>query len=92
MDHGQTGICPLCHIDSLLPSTCGFPVTQPRFLRKMYERWFRAPQEAPQVETSEVDNNATGSVDDPTFAQETRDATNGSDDAGVAGGSDGQCG
>lgn len=37
---GTTGICPLCQVDALLPSNCGYPITDVKFLAQMHERWF----------------------------------------------------
>lgn len=34
-----TAICPYCGIDSVLPSTAGYPLT-PDFLSKMHNYWF----------------------------------------------------
>lgn len=34
-----TAICPYCGIDSVLPESAGFPLTQ-EFLNAMRERWF----------------------------------------------------
>ena len=35
-----TPLCPRCTIDSVLGDACGYPVTDPAFLRAMHERWF----------------------------------------------------
>lgn len=36
---GQTAICPLCWIDSVIGSNSGYPITE-EFLKKMHEYWF----------------------------------------------------
>ena len=36
---GQTALCPQCHIDSVIGSASGFPVT-PEFLTAMHARYF----------------------------------------------------
>jgi len=34
-----TALCPKCHIDSVIGSQSGFPITK-AFLRKMHKHWF----------------------------------------------------
>jgi hypothetical protein len=34
-----TALCPKCHIDSVIGSQSGFPITK-TFLRKMHKHWF----------------------------------------------------
>ncbi len=36
---GQTAICPKCHIDSVIGSFSGYPITE-EFLKKMQQHWF----------------------------------------------------
>jgi hypothetical protein len=36
---GQTALCPMCGIDSVIGSRSGFPINQP-FLQKMHQEWF----------------------------------------------------
>ena len=36
---GQTAVCPHCHIDSVIGSESGYPIT-PEFLEKMKAHWF----------------------------------------------------
>jgi hypothetical protein len=38
-DIGETALCPRCHIDSVVGSRSGYPIT-PEFLKRMKERWF----------------------------------------------------
>lgn len=40
IDKGQTALCPHCGIDSVLGSRSGYPVADPKFLRRMCDRWF----------------------------------------------------
>src|SRR5262245_23620423 len=36
---GQTALCPICRIDSVIGSASGYPITT-AFLRSMHEHWF----------------------------------------------------
>lgn len=40
VDNGGTGICPLCGVDSLLPSSIVAQAKNPSFLSQMHDRWF----------------------------------------------------
>lgn len=40
IDRGETALCPNCGIDSVIGSGSGCPVTDPKFLRRMHNRWF----------------------------------------------------
>lgn len=40
IDRGETALCPKCGIDSVIGSGSGFPITDPKFLRRMHDRWF----------------------------------------------------
>ena len=37
--NGDTALCPYCGIDSVLPDSAGYPLTE-EFLVKMHKRWF----------------------------------------------------
>ena len=37
--NGDTALCPYCGIDSVLPDSAGYPLTE-EFLMKMHKRWF----------------------------------------------------
>jgi hypothetical protein len=39
IDDGQTAMCPHCPVDSVIGSTCGFPITK-EFLERMNAHWF----------------------------------------------------
>jgi hypothetical protein len=39
IDRDETALCPHCHIDSVIGSASGYPLT-PEFLRAMEARWF----------------------------------------------------
>ncbi len=39
IDKGKTALCPHCGIDSLIPETAGFPLTE-SFLAEMQAYWF----------------------------------------------------
>lgn len=47
----HTALCPFCHIDSVLGSASGFPITA-EFLQLMHARWFDSvspfPLDAPE--------------------------------------------
>ena len=38
-DENGTAICPYCGIDSVIPESSGFPMTED-FMKAMHERWF----------------------------------------------------
>lgn len=38
-DIGQTALCPMCGIDSVIGSKSGFPINQ-AFLQMMHQEWF----------------------------------------------------
>jgi len=40
IDKGETALCPNCGIDAVIGSKSGYPITNPRFLRRMYDKWF----------------------------------------------------
>ncbi len=40
IDGGETALCPSCGIDSVIGLKSGYPITDPEFLRRMYDRWF----------------------------------------------------
>jgi hypothetical protein len=42
-DEDQTGLCPQCGVDSLVPAAAGFPMNQ-AFMKKMRRFWFDKPQ------------------------------------------------
>jgi hypothetical protein len=39
IDYGETAICPICPVDTVIASASGFPITQ-EFLKEMNHRWF----------------------------------------------------
>ena len=39
IDNDDTAMCPRCHIDSVIGSKSGYPITQ-EFLQDMQDRWF----------------------------------------------------
>lgn len=40
IDAGQTALCPLCGIDSVIGSASGYPVNDLEFLKAMEDHWF----------------------------------------------------
>src|SRR5262245_8022018 len=43
IDQDRTAMCPYCGIDSVVPSTSGFPIT-PAFMTQMAMHWFNGPR------------------------------------------------
>ena len=41
-DAGDTAVCPLCPVDSIVGSASGLPVGDPAFLTAMHNYWFGA--------------------------------------------------
>lgn len=39
IDNNQTALCPLCGIDAVIGSACGFDLT-PALLKTMHKEWF----------------------------------------------------
>jgi hypothetical protein len=39
IDEGQTAMCPMCPVDSVIGSASGYPIT-PEFLREMHDKYF----------------------------------------------------
>lgn len=39
VDDGETALCPMCYIDSVLPDTCGVKLDG-EMLKKLQEKWF----------------------------------------------------
>ncbi len=37
---GLTAVCPKCGIDSVIPSSSGYPVNDRKFLEEMHQVWF----------------------------------------------------
>lgn len=42
---GETAMCPLCNIDSVIGDASGYPVTDEEFLHVMNGHWFSANKE-----------------------------------------------
>lgn len=39
IDKDGTALCPYCGVDSILPQSSGFPLTE-EFLKRMHRKWF----------------------------------------------------
>ena len=55
VDDGQTALCPVCSIDSVLPGAVA-PTDDPLLLQAMHDRWFSIPADTDA-------NGATADID-----------------------------
>lgn len=57
-DQGQTAICPICDIDSVLPYNAGYPLTI-EFLREMHNYWFGVIKPTVDITIEDIAKNGS---------------------------------
>jgi len=55
IDDRTTAVCPLCHVDAIIPETSGYPVNDREFIEQMNSHWFafKTPLDKKECEITE---------------------------------------